>query len=64
MLNIDVNEKHCLYLRKKRKKGTWKVMCSRGDPQCHGDNECNVVECKNLDKAKQIGSGIKTNKNL
>lgn len=61
-LAIDINDKNCLYLRKKSKKERWKVICSRGDPECYGSNECNAIECKNPDKMKKLDLGTKSYK--
>lgn len=63
-LAIDINDKNCLYLRKKSKKERWKVICSRGDPECYGSNECNAIECKNPDKMKKLDLGTKSYKHI
>ena len=63
-LTIDINYKNCLYLRKKSKKERWKVICSRGDPECYGSNECNAIECKNPDKMKKLDLGTKSYKHI
>lgn len=57
MLRINVNSKNCLYLEKKSK--NWTAFCSKGDPQCHGDNDCNFIQCNDLEKYKRLKHKIK-----
>ena len=57
MLRINANRKNCLYLEKKSK--NWTVFCSKGDPQCRGDNDCNFIQCKDLEKWKRLKDKIK-----
>lgn len=54
-LEIGVSNKHCLHLRKRKKDSTWQVLCNKNDKNCHGDNNCNVIECKDKNKAKKLG---------
>ena len=58
-LRIDANNKNCLYLRKKNKKSTWTIMCSKGDTQCYGDNDCNVIKCNKDEKAKHLNVNLR-----
>lgn len=58
MLRINANSKNCLYLEKKSKNCT--AFCSKGDPQCHGDNDCNLIQCKDLEKRKRLKDKLKT----
>jgi len=50
-LELAMNEKHCLYVRRrKRVVSKWQVICKKGDKNCFGDTDCNIIECKKKNK--------------
>ena len=57
MLRIKTNKENCLQIETENR-SEWTVLCSKGDRQCQGENDCNFVECR---KKKVNRIGIKSN---